>query len=197
MCSASLLPPRGLQEYNKGLRPVLWLTPDFPLKTEELLPLLDILANKMMKPHTLKKNGGKAGSVDISSRDPFEYLATCHIGHHVEVHLKDGSVYSGVFHASADVENNFGEETFLASDNTTVREEIVTENDLEHLLQLLEVGNATREWQSMMDKTAPNMSYQAWRHDKSSIRVLITFTMQSHQTVQRHGRQEEQETSCF
>ncbi|RID56635.1 hypothetical protein BRARA_F00065 [Brassica rapa] len=60
-----------------------------------------------MKQHTLKKNGGKAGSVDISSRDPFEYLAACHIGHHVEVHLKDWSVYGGVFHA-ADVENSFG-----------------------------------------------------------------------------------------
>ncbi|CAN0892715.1 Ankyrin repeat domain-containing protein 13B [Linum grandiflorum] len=34
-------------EYKKGLRPVLWLTPDFPLQTEELLPLLDILANKV------------------------------------------------------------------------------------------------------------------------------------------------------
>ncbi|KAL8166669.1 hypothetical protein V2J09_008168 [Rumex salicifolius] len=34
-------------EYKKGLRPVLWLTPDFPLKTEELIPLLDILANKV------------------------------------------------------------------------------------------------------------------------------------------------------
>lgn len=34
-------------EYKKGLRPVLWLTPDFPLKTDELLPLLDILANKV------------------------------------------------------------------------------------------------------------------------------------------------------
>lgn len=58
------------------------------------------------------ENGGKAkaGGVDVSSRDPFEYLATCHIGHHVEVHLIDGSVYSGVFHA-ADVENNFGERT--------------------------------------------------------------------------------------
>ena len=35
------------REYKKSLRPVLWLTPDFPLKTEELLPLLDILANKI------------------------------------------------------------------------------------------------------------------------------------------------------
>eukprot|EP01018_Ginkgo_biloba_P021254 Gb_33843 [translate_table: standard] len=34
-------------EYKKGLRPVLWLTPQFPLRTEELLPLLDILANKV------------------------------------------------------------------------------------------------------------------------------------------------------
>ncbi|KAJ0787649.1 putative ankyrin repeat domain-containing protein [Helianthus annuus] len=34
-------------EYKKGLRPVLWLAPNFPLRTEELLPLLDILANKV------------------------------------------------------------------------------------------------------------------------------------------------------
>lgn len=34
-------------EYKKGLRPILWLSPSFPLKTEELLPLLDILANKV------------------------------------------------------------------------------------------------------------------------------------------------------
>ncbi|EPS67902.1 hypothetical protein M569_06870, partial [Genlisea aurea] len=33
--------------YKKGLKPILWLTPDFPLKTEEFLPLLDILANKV------------------------------------------------------------------------------------------------------------------------------------------------------
>ncbi|MCO5607583.1 hypothetical protein L7F22_061780 [Adiantum nelumboides] len=34
-------------EFKKALRPVLWLTRDFPLKIEELLPLLDILANKV------------------------------------------------------------------------------------------------------------------------------------------------------
>ncbi|GLT52303.1 hypothetical protein SLA2020_256510 [Shorea laevis] len=34
-------------EYKKGLRPVLWLSPNFPLQTEELMPLLDILANKV------------------------------------------------------------------------------------------------------------------------------------------------------
>ncbi|KAL8032861.1 hypothetical protein ABFX02_13G124500 [Erythranthe guttata] len=35
------------KEYAKSLRPVVWLTEQFPLKTEELLPLLDILANKV------------------------------------------------------------------------------------------------------------------------------------------------------
>lgn len=34
-------------EYKKGLRPVLWLSERFPLQTKELLPLLDILANKV------------------------------------------------------------------------------------------------------------------------------------------------------
>ncbi|KAG7547607.1 START domain [Arabidopsis suecica] len=58
------------------------------------------------------------------------------------------------------------------SDNTTVTEDIVTENDLEHLLQLLEVGNAAMEWQSMMDKTTPNMSYQAWRHEPETGPVI-------------------------
>lgn len=40
-------PYKHESEYKKGLRPSLWLTPDFPLQTEELLPLLDVLANKV------------------------------------------------------------------------------------------------------------------------------------------------------
>ncbi|KAF9625171.1 hypothetical protein IFM89_020038, partial [Coptis chinensis] len=34
-------------EYKKGLRPILWLSPNFSLQTEELLPLLDFLTNKV------------------------------------------------------------------------------------------------------------------------------------------------------
>eukprot|EP01018_Ginkgo_biloba_P009253 Gb_34983 [translate_table: standard] len=34
-------------EYKKGLKPVFWLTQQFPLQIEELLPLLDILADKV------------------------------------------------------------------------------------------------------------------------------------------------------
>ncbi|KAJ7538931.1 hypothetical protein O6H91_11G068800 [Diphasiastrum complanatum] len=42
-------------EYRKGLRPTLWLTPDFPMKTDELLPLLDILANKVKAVRRLRE----------------------------------------------------------------------------------------------------------------------------------------------
>ncbi|KAG6478520.1 ankyrin repeat domain-containing protein 13C-like [Zingiber officinale] len=42
-------------EFKKGLRPILWLTPDFPLKTSELLPLLDILANKVKAVRRLRE----------------------------------------------------------------------------------------------------------------------------------------------
>lgn len=42
-------------EYKKGLRPILWLTPDFPLKMEEMLPLLDILANKVKAVRRLRE----------------------------------------------------------------------------------------------------------------------------------------------
>ncbi|KAL2923173.1 Ankyrin repeat domain-containing protein 13C, partial [Bienertia sinuspersici] len=40
---------KGVQEneYKKALRPILWLSPNFPLRREELLPLPDILANKV------------------------------------------------------------------------------------------------------------------------------------------------------
>ncbi|ESQ47545.1 hypothetical protein EUTSA_v10020751mg [Eutrema salsugineum] len=49
--------------------------------------------------------------------------------------------------------------------NAEKEKDIVTEKDLEHLMYLLEAGNANIEWQSMMDKSTPNMSYQAWRHE--------------------------------
>lgn len=41
----------------------------------------------------------------------------------------------------------------------------VTENDLEHLLHLLEGKGGELEWQSMMDRSTPSFAYQAWRHE--------------------------------
>ncbi|KAJ4969539.1 hypothetical protein NE237_016240 [Protea cynaroides] len=43
--------------------------------------------------------------------------------------------------------------------------DIVTEKDLQHLLYLVEGRDGDISWQSMMERTTPNMQYQAWRHD--------------------------------
>lgn len=51
--------------------------------------------------------GGKLGGYGSPSHDRMVYLATCLIGHHVEVQVKDGSVYSGIFHAT-NAEKDFG-----------------------------------------------------------------------------------------
>ncbi|KAL4186463.1 hypothetical protein AMTRI_Chr09g33990 [Amborella trichopoda] len=42
-------------EFRRGLRPVIWLTEEFPLETEELLPLLDILADKVKAVRRLRE----------------------------------------------------------------------------------------------------------------------------------------------
>ncbi|KAK4743941.1 hypothetical protein SAY87_010253 [Trapa incisa] len=42
-------------EYKKGLRPTLWLSPHFLLQSEELLPLLDILASKVKAVRRLRE----------------------------------------------------------------------------------------------------------------------------------------------
>ncbi|XWS53868.1 hypothetical protein CRYUN_Cryun10bG0037200 [Craigia yunnanensis] len=60
-------------------------------------------------------------------------------------------------------------EAFSPSDKAEEREQdIVTENDLSHLLHLLEGKDGEMEWQSMMERTTSNMSYQAWRHEPES-----------------------------
>ncbi|KAL0717182.1 hypothetical protein Bca4012_066504 [Brassica carinata] len=50
---------------------------------------------------------GEAERLKMHSRDSLVNLTTCMIGHLVEAHLKNGSVYSGIFHA-ADVDKDFG-----------------------------------------------------------------------------------------
>lgn len=48
-CESSSFDKEGSSEggFKKGMRPSLWFSSDFPLKVEELLPLLDILAEKV------------------------------------------------------------------------------------------------------------------------------------------------------
>jgi len=51
--------------------------------------------------------GSKGGSYESPSRDRLVYLTTCLIGHQVEVQVKNGSIYSGIFHAT-NTEKDFG-----------------------------------------------------------------------------------------
>lgn len=41
----------------------------------------------------------------------------------------------------------------------------VTEKDLQHLCQLVEMTDGGPAWRKMMEKSLPNMSYQAWQRD--------------------------------
>ncbi|XP_062187396.1 uncharacterized protein LOC133890828 [Phragmites australis] len=67
--------------------------------------------------------------------------------------------------AASDVAGNAG----ACADGRTIFEcehDIVTEKDLEHLLQLLdnkESGDTT--WQHLMERTTSNMTYKAWRRE--------------------------------
>lgn len=51
--------------------------------------------------------GSKIGGYASPSRDRLVYISTCFIGHHVDVQVKNGSIYSGIFHA-ANAEKDFG-----------------------------------------------------------------------------------------
>ncbi|XP_057459797.1 polyadenylate-binding protein-interacting protein 4-like isoform X1 [Actinidia eriantha] len=51
--------------------------------------------------------GGKTGGDGSPSRERLVYLTTCLIGHHVEVQAADGSLFSGIFHAT-NAEEDFG-----------------------------------------------------------------------------------------
>lgn len=51
--------------------------------------------------------GGNASGHGSPSHERLVYLTTCLIGHPVEVQVLDGSVYSGIFHAT-DADRDFG-----------------------------------------------------------------------------------------
>lgn len=51
--------------------------------------------------------GTIGGSFEGPSHDRLVYVTTCLIGQQVEVQVKDGSIYSGIFHAT-NTEKDFG-----------------------------------------------------------------------------------------
>lgn len=61
--------------------------------------------------------GLRTGGYESSSRDRLVYLTTCLIGHPVEAHVKNGSIYTGIFHAT-DAEKDFGSVFFKKKKKT-------------------------------------------------------------------------------
>ena len=51
--------------------------------------------------------GSRIGGHGSPSRDRLVYVSTCLVGHHVDVQVKSGSIYSGIFHATS-AEKDFG-----------------------------------------------------------------------------------------
>ncbi|XVE65899.1 hypothetical protein DITRI_Ditri08aG0037000 [Diplodiscus trichospermus] len=78
----------------------------------------------------------------------------------VRLHFHSSSLSPSSFSLSA--------ESSPCSKTEEREQDIVTENDLVHLLHLLEGKDGGMEWQKMMEKTTSNMSYQAWRLEPES-----------------------------
>lgn len=53
------------------------------------------------------RTGSKAGNYESPSRDRLVFVTTCLIGHHVEVQVKNGCIYTGIFHAT-NADKDFG-----------------------------------------------------------------------------------------
>lgn len=52
-------------------------------------------------------SGSQTVEDELSLQDRLLYLTKCLVGQHVEVQMKDGSIYSGIFHA-ANSKEDFG-----------------------------------------------------------------------------------------
>ncbi|XP_062108173.1 uncharacterized protein LOC133819044 isoform X3 [Humulus lupulus] len=84
--------------------------------------------------------------------------------------LPPGSLDSGVIAgargrsgSSNDLAENHGEA--VRTTPSEREQDVIAENDLDHLLHFLEGRDGEMEWQSMMERSTPSMSYQAWRHE--------------------------------
>ncbi|WVZ12637.1 hypothetical protein V8G54_017167 [Vigna mungo] len=80
--SASVTVPQTKEkEFVRSLRPSVWLTEQFPLKTEELLPLLDILANKVKAVRRLREiltTTFPPGTFPVKTADDPTFTANVH-----------------------------------------------------------------------------------------------------------------------
>lgn len=57
------------------------------------------------------------------------------------------------------------DDSIIRNITSSETEDIVTEKDLEHFLHLLDGKDGEMAWQTMMDRSTSNFTYQAWRHE--------------------------------
>ena len=58
----------------------------------------------------------------------------------------------------------------------TEKTSAVNEDDLKHFHRLVEEKDGGPVWIQMMDRSTPNMSYQAWRRDLEVCIYTISFS---------------------
>ncbi|KAE9455403.1 hypothetical protein C3L33_12695, partial [Rhododendron williamsianum] len=58
-----------------------------------------------------------------------------------------------------------GRRRFGPCTGTSKIENVVAENDLEHLFRLLDSKDGEMGWQGLMERSTSNFTYQAWRHE--------------------------------
>ncbi|XP_019436522.1 PREDICTED: polyadenylate-binding protein-interacting protein 4-like isoform X4 [Lupinus angustifolius] len=74
-------------------------------KSENKVPSGKLNFNRLAS--TGAVSGSKGGSYESPSHDRLVYITTCLIGHQVEAQVKNGSIYSGIFHAT-NADKEFG-----------------------------------------------------------------------------------------
>lgn len=79
--------------------------------------------------------------------------------------VTDGSVTSQIVRTASNERVGDGFSSSAEAPNDQQDQDIVTEKDLEHLLQFLDGKVVDTAWQQFMERTTPNMVYQAWRHE--------------------------------
>ncbi|XP_061365138.1 polyadenylate-binding protein-interacting protein 3-like isoform X2 [Gastrolobium bilobum] len=75
------------------------------IKSENKIPSGKLNASRLAS--TGAVIGSKGGTYESPSHDRLVYVTTCLIGHQVEVQVKNGSIYSGIFHAT-NADKDFG-----------------------------------------------------------------------------------------
>ena len=65
--------------------------------------------------------GSKTGSYEGPSHDRLVYVTTYLIGHQVEVQVKNGSIYSGIFHAT-NADKDFGMFCYILIDLANIQD---------------------------------------------------------------------------